>query len=81
MFAFEFDDKIDRSDFADKSKAALARESSAKAKFDAIKSRAESSKSVTSFALLNPSEHLTDACFKDFRKYVLQNVGWKVCSH
>lgn len=33
-------------------------------------------KEKTTFALIDPEVHLTDACWKSFRKWVLGHTGW-----
>ena len=73
-----FDDRIDRSGFAEKSAAAQRREDAAKEAFN--KKRAETEASATKdtvvVQLLKPSTHLTQPCWSAFSKHVRSFPGW-----
>lgn len=66
------DDGVDRSGWKDKSDAAIRREDQAKHLFDAFleKSKASQVFPVTE-EVVPPAVHLTDACWKTFKKYVV----------
>lgn len=66
---------VDRSGFAEKSKAALRREGFAIAAFDALR-LAEAPENMTTWRLLTPNIHLTYACYATFRKHVCSFPGW-----
>ena len=74
MFGWGFgdDDRPSYRDFATKSGAALRREQSAIAKFDALRKEKEEALvdlvEPAKFPLLNPQEHLTGVCYTTFRK-------------
>jgi len=69
------DDTVDRSHFRDKSDAAEAREVAAKKTFSAalLKREMNGEKTLWLENLIKPSVHLTDACWKDFRKFVVSH--------
>ena len=69
---------IDRSNFAAKSQAALRRERDALEIFDEyrIESSAHPNDAITDAILLPPWLHLTNPCWKTFRKYVSSFPGW-----
>mmetsp|Transcript_29231 Transcript_29231/g.42913 ORF Transcript_29231/g.42913 Transcript_29231/m.42913 type:complete len:179 (-) Transcript_29231:230-766(-) len=69
---------------ADKSQAAIRRENTAKEKFNEARLEFEQSdgikgmkaRSTHRIELLQPSCHLTSACWSTFRKHVIKNDGW-----
>jgi hypothetical protein len=69
-----------RAGFAEKSAAAIRREDKAKDTFDTsrgeIEAEADAAGAAKTIKLLDPSCHLTDACWKTFKKHVLDNRGW-----
>ncbi len=73
-----FDDRIDRSGFAEKSAAAQRREDAAKEAFNKIRAETEASatKEPVVVQLLKPSTHLTQPCWSAFSKHVRSFPGW-----
>ena len=73
-----FDDRIDRSGFAEKSAAAQRREDAAKEAFNKIRAETEASatKDTVVVQLLKPSTHLTQPCWSAFSKHVRSFPGW-----
>ena len=73
-----FDDRIDRSGFAEKSAAAQRREDAAKEAFNKIRAETEASatKDTVVVQLLKPSTHLTQPCWSAFAKHVRSFPGW-----
>lgn len=72
---------VDRSSFSDKSAAAQRREDQAKAAFLRLKQDTEAAPpgKKTTYELLGPEVHLTQVCYKAFRKYVAANApAWTV---
>ena len=69
---------------ADKSQAAIKRENEAKEKFNEARKEFEKSDTIEGMKarskhrieLLQPSCHLTDACWSTFRKHVIKNERW-----
>ena len=71
-----YETNVDRSNFADKSQAALKREEHAKRLFDTEKTRIEClAVDKTTETLLHPADHLTQACWMDFSRYVKSHRG------
>ena len=70
---FDEDDGLHRSEWSEKSAAASARESSARSAFLALRGQTSS---ATTVELLEPSTHLTQPCWRDFKKFVSQHAGW-----
>ena len=71
--------EVDRSGWAKKSRAAEVREQEAKDAFMEMKQEVEKQGvAVVGRNLLKPSTHLTNACWKDFKAFVIKNAGWKV---
>jgi len=78
MYGFD-DGGVDRSGFAEKSAAAQGREDKAKRAFLELKAeeRAEiRAHGRTTYDLLQPSMHLTQACYRSFRQFVKGHPGW-----
>ena len=73
-----FDDRIDRSGFAEKSAAAQRREDAAKEAFNKIRAETEASATNDTVVvqLLKPSTHLTQPCWSAFSKHVRSFPGW-----
>ena len=71
-FGFD-DDELHRGDWSEKSGAASAREEAARAAFTAL---AGKTSGATTVELLKPSTHLTQPCWRDFKKFVGQHAGW-----
>ena len=74
-----FDDRIDRSGFAEKSAAAAQRrEDAAKEAFNKIRAETEASATNDTVVvqLLKPSTHLTQPCWSAFSKHVRSFPGW-----
>jgi hypothetical protein len=72
---FDYDDDgLNRGDWSEKSDAASAREASARAAFTAL--LATQSSKASTVELLKPSTHLTQPCWRDFKKFVGQHAGW-----
>jgi hypothetical protein len=69
---YGFDSGVDRSDWRDKSDAAIRRENQAMQLFETCLEESKSSPSfpVTS-EVVPPNVHLTDACWKTFKKHVI----------
>lgn len=75
MWGFDgFDDGLNRGDWSEKSGAAEAREASARAAFDDALTKTPGA--ATTLELLKPSTHLTQPCWRDFKKYVERHPGW-----
>jgi hypothetical protein len=70
-----FDSGVDRRDWKDKSDAATRREHQAMQLFEKCLEESKSSPTfpVTSEGVVPPNVHLTDACWKTFRKHVAAN--------
>jgi len=77
-----FDFGVDRSDWADKSKAALQREEEAVRKFNEVRITTEAREMEPGarirIKLLNPDCHLTQSCMKSFNRHVSRFKGWTV---
>ena len=72
---------VDRSSFSDKSAAAQRREDDAKARFQQRKVETEAAppSKKTTYDLLGPEVHLTQVCYKAFRKHVTATApAWTV---
>lgn len=54
----------------------MQREESAKQAFDALKEKHNGPSRASTFPLLTPDQHLTNPCFRDFKKHVARSIGW-----
>ena len=71
---FDFDDDhLHRGDWSEKSGAASAREEAARVAFTAL---VKETSTPTTVELLKPSTHLTQPCWRDFKKFIGQHAGW-----
>lgn len=71
-FGFD-DDHLHRGDWSEKSGAASAREEAARVAFTAL---VKETSTPTTVELLKPSTHLTQPCWRDFKKFIGQHAGW-----
>ena len=74
-FGFD-DDELHRGDWSEKSDAASARENSARAAFEQLVLNNKTKTNAETVELLKPSTHLTQPCWRDFKKFVSNHAGW-----
>jgi len=73
------EDPLNRACWSAKSEIALKREAEAFHKFDQLVAETlQTPEEPASGSLIGPELHLTDPCFKTFRKYVMRHPGWSV---